>query len=161
MANRLKAAGLILGCLLFSASTFSQVTNGENANLSNVGSFDLAPNYNRSNSFILPSYRGNASSFRGGNSMAIVETFMRQLNLRMPPTGYRFVSASGINFQAGLLMNSRQPKLGASFSMPRGFNFSAGYGINSSNLMKPGSMSMGRSPGLQFSASYRLFKRNK
>jgi hypothetical protein len=128
----------------------------------NVGPFEFAPNYNQgNNTFNLPSYRSNASSFRGGGSMALVENFMRQLNLKMPRTGYRFVSANGMNFQAGLLINSRQPKLGASFSMPHGLNFSAGYGLNGTNFMRPGNMLMGRNPGIQFSASYRLFNKRK
>jgi hypothetical protein len=156
-----KNIGLILTCLLFSICSFGQIIkDGDTNGSTNVGSFVLTSNQSN-NTFTLPSYRNSKSSFQGNNSIALVENFMRQLNLKMPPTGYRFVSASGINFQAGLLMNSRQPKIGASFSMPRGFNFSAGYGVNGSNLMKPGSMSLGRNPGIQFSASYRLFKKSK
>ena len=160
MVNRLKNVGLIL-TLLTSVSVFGQAASDVSGTSTNVGSFQFAPNYNiASNSFTMPNYRSGSSSFHGHGSMALVENFMGQLNLRMPPTNYRFVSAGGVNFQAGLLMNSRQPKLGASFSMPRGFNFSAGYGLNGTNLMKPG-MAMGRNPGIQFSASYRLFKRGK
>jgi hypothetical protein len=163
MEKVLNKVGLISACLLLSISVFGQVASDvTRTGSTNTESPVYVPNFNQGNPSFQPlSFRSNASgifSFHGNSSMMLFETFMRQMNLKMPSTNYRFVSAKGMNFQAGLMMNSRQPKLGASFSMPRGLSFSAGYGLGSSNLMRPGSMSIGRSPGVQFSASYRLFK---
>ena len=75
------------------------------------------------------------------------------------PTRFRYTLANGINFQAGLLMNSRQPKLGATMALPRGLNISAGYGASMPTFGRQGFSAMGRNPGIQISASYRIFKR--
>lgn len=97
-----------------------------------------------------------------GNPFASPGSFLALLSNKFNfnvPTHWRYTMASGINFQAGLIMNSKQPKLGATISLPRGLNISAGYGASMPGLGRQGFSTMGRNPGIQVSASYRIFKR--
>ena len=102
----------------------------------------------------LNSVRGNPFA----NSGSFFAMLSNKFNFNVP-TRLHYTISNGINFQAGLLLNSRQPKLGATVSMPRGLNISAGYGANMPGLGRQGFSSMGRNPGVQISASYRIFRR--
>lgn len=149
----MKKSILILPFVLIAIASFSQDGNPyvnpvPNPTFSSSGRHNVSQDVN--------SVRGNP--FGSPNSFFSMLSNRLNFNFNVP-TQVRFRMASGVSFQAGLLMNSRQPKIGATFSTPRGFNFSAGLGANMPSFGRQGFNYVGRTPGIQVSASYRIFRR--